>query len=478
MTSATKSRPRALVVDDEPDILDLVRITLSRMGLEARCVGTLAAAREALTEDSFDFCLTDMRLPDGDGTDLVRHASASFPDMPVAMVTAYGNMESAVAAMKAGAFDFVSKPLDLRVLRELTDAALRARGGGAADPLDASSPQTALIGESPQIHELRAMIAKLARNQAPVFISGESGTGKELAASLIHQLGPRADQPFVPVNCGAIPADLVESELFGHRKGSFTGAISDKPGLFQAAHGGTLFLDEIADLPLPMQVKLLRAIQEKSVRPVGVAKEVPVNVRIISASHLDLADAVARGAFRQDLFYRINVIDLHLPPLRERTGDIPVLVAHLLPRIAAESGSPAETLADDAMAALCDYAFPGNVRELENILERASALCESSVLSAVDLRLPELQPARVLAETPAPGNRAIASAATAQAPGGMALPGAGRSLAERLDVIEKPLLLEALSQANQDSEAAAAQLGISPRSLKLRLARLNLAIAE
>ncbi|EIC22263.1 sigma-54-dependent transcriptional regulator [Thiorhodovibrio frisius] len=463
--AAAKSKARALVVDDEPDILDLVRITLARMGLEAQCVGTLKAARQALAADRFDFCLTDMRLPDGDGTDLVRHASASCPEMPVAMVTAYGNMESAVAAMKAGAFDFVSKPLDLRVLRELAAAALRARGR-ATDSLNTSDgPQTKLIGESPQILELRTLIAKLARNQAPVFISGESGTGKELAASLIHQLGPRADQPFVPVNCGAIPADLVESELFGHRKGSFTGATSDKPGLFQAAQGGTLLLDEIADLPLPMQVKLLRAIQEKSVRPVGAAKEVPVDVRIISASHLNLADAVARGAFRQDLFYRINVIDLHLPPLRERTGDIPMLVAHLLPRIAAESGSPAESLADDAMAALCNYAFPGNVRELENILERASALCESSVLTAADLRLPDLQ------QTPA----AMSSHPSAAAPLASAPPTAQRPLAERLDAIEKPLLLDALQQSDQNPELAAARLGLSPRSLRLRRARLGLA---
>lgn len=457
----TEPQARALVVDDEPDILDLLRITLGRMGLKTDCADTLKAARLALAEGSFDFCLTDMRLPDGDGIDLVRHASANFPDMPVAMMTAYGNMESAVAAMKAGAFDFVSKPLDLRVLRELTNAALRARGRGG-EPSDLSdTPQARLIGESPQILELRTLIAKLARNQAPVFISGESGTGKELAASLIHQLGPRADQPFVPVNCGAIPAELVESELFGHRKGSFTGATSDKPGLFQAAQGGTLFLDEIADLPLPMQVKLLRAIQEKSVRPVGAAKEVPVDARIISASHLNLTDAVARGAFRQDLFYRINVINLHLPPLRERSGDIPVLVSHLLPRIAAESGSPAAALDQGAMNALCDYDFPGNVRELENILERASALCESAVLSTADLRLPQSRQMRKMSTNPEhPGN---ASAG----------PAPKESLAERLEEIQQKMLLAALRHAGEEPATCAKQLGISARDLRLRLASLN-----
>jgi two-component system response regulator PilR (NtrC family) len=467
MDKPVKSRPRALIVDDEPDILDLVRITLSRMGLDTHCVGTFALARETLVAQRFDFCLTDMRLPDGDGTDLVRHASAKFPEMPIAMMTAYGNMESAVAAMKAGAFDFVSKPLDLRVLRELTTAALRARGRAAASPEGAPDSAAKLIGESRQILQLRALIAKLARNQAPVFISGESGTGKELAASLIHQLGPRADQPFVPVNCGAIPAELVESELFGHRKGSFTGAIGDKPGLFQAAHGGTLFLDEIADLPLPMQVKLLRAIQEKSVRPVGAAKEVPVDVRIISASHIDLSEAVTRGAFRQDLFYRINVIDLHLPPLRERTGDIPMLVAHLLPRIAADSGSPARALDDNAMAALRAYAFPGNVRELENILERASALCDSPLLSAADLRLPEAP--RPVHEK-AKDSVEISAANTPTAPQKVA----GTPLTDRLLAIEKQALSETLQPSTTGAPGPSAELGISPRSRNLRALSVDL----
>lgn len=433
------SKARALVVDDEPDILDLVRITFARMEIAARGVGTLAAARAALREERFDFCLTDMRLPDGDGIDLVRHVAEHYPALPIAVATAYGNMESAVTAMKAGAFDFVSKPLDLRVLRELTAAALRLRPE-VPDP----APAAELLGQTPAIEALRALIVKLARNQAPVYIHGESGTGKELVARLIHRLGPRAEHPFVPVNCGAIPSELVESELFGHRKGSFTGAVADKIGLFQAAHGGTLFLDEIADLPLATQVKLLRAIQEKCVRPVGAEREIPVDVRIVSASHRRLEDEVARGAFRQDLFYRINVIELTIPPLRDRVADIPLLVAHFLPRIAAQSGSPARRLAPAAMARLQAYAFPGNVRELENILERATALSERDTLEIEDLRLPD----------------------TVSAP--------RRSLVEQLDRLEREVLENALVQAGGDLSAAARALGLTPRSLQYRLTRLGL----
>ena len=436
------SKARALIVDDEPDILDLMRITFARMGVGAHGVGTLAAAYQALRAERFDFCLTDMRLPDGDGIDLVRHATEHYPTMPIAMATAYGNMESAVAAMKAGAFDFVSKPLDLRVLRELTAAALRLRPDAPS-----TVPTAELLGQSPAIEALRALIVKLARNQAPVCIHGESGTGKELVARLIHRLGPRADRPFVPVNCGAIPSELVESELFGHRKGSFTGAIADKTGLFQAAHGGTLFLDEIADLPLATQVKLLRAIQEKSVRPVGAEREIPVDVRIVSASHRRLEDEVARGAFRQDLFYRINVIELSIPPLRERIDDLPVLVAHLLPRIAAQSGSPARRLSPAAWARLRTHAFPGNVRELENILERATALSERDTLEVEDLGLP-----------------------AAEAP-----PSAPRvALAEQLDRLERELLAHTLAQAHGDLAAAARDLGLAPRSLRYRLTRLGM----
>jgi two-component system response regulator PilR (NtrC family) len=327
---------RALVVDDEEDILELLRITLSRMGIDCRAAPDLAAARRCLATETFDLCLTDMRLPDGDGIDLVRQIASQFPQLPVAMITAHGSMDSAVAAMKAGAFDFVSKPVDLPVLRRLVEAALRLRTT-LAEP-GTTQDRPALLGESPAMVELRRLIAKLARNQAPVYVSGESGTGKELAARLIHLLGPRAHAPFVPVNCGAIPPDLVESELFGHRKGAFTGAIADNPGLFKAADGGTLFLDEVADLPLPAQVKLLRVLQEKKARPVGGQREVPIDVRLISATHRDLAAEVASSRFRQDLFYRINVIELHLPPLRERTGDIPLLAEYFLARIACQNG--------------------------------------------------------------------------------------------------------------------------------------------
>lgn len=449
------SKAQALIIDDEVDILELVTITLSRMEIRARSATTLAEARRLLQGHTFDFCLTDMRLPDGDGTDLVRHIAEHYPSMPVAVITAYGNMESAVAAMKAGAFDFVSKPLDLKILRDLTRAALRLRNPVAVPP-DSEGLSCGLLGGSRQMNELRAMIAKLARNQAPVFISGESGTGKELAARLIHEQGPRADHPFVPVNCGAIPTELVESELFGHRKGSFTGAFNDKPGLFQVAQGGTLFLDEIADLPLPMQVKLLRVIQQKSVRPVGAGFEVPVDVRIISASHRDLATEVERGAFRQDLFYRINVIDMSLPPLRERPEDVAVLARHILARIAEDAGTKPASLTDDALQMLTRYPFPGNVRELENILERATALCERDVLRAEDLRLP--RPGLQGAEPPVVEDAA----------------GEAVALEDRLGEIERQAILAALDETRWNRTAAAKRLGMTARSLRYRLSKLGL----
>ena len=379
--------PLALVVDDEADILDLIRITLGRMQVAAVTALTVAEAKRQLERHRPDLCLTDLSLPDGSGLELLRHISIHYPELPVAMITAHGNMESAVAAMKAGAFDFVAKPVDLSALRTLVESALRLRGRTVPNdaPPGAESP---LLGDSTAMQQIRALIIKLARTQAPVFITGESGTGKELAARQIHAQGPRRDGPFVPVNCGAIPHDLVESELFGHKKGSFSGAVADKDGLFQAACGGTLFLDELADLPLSAQVKLLRAIQEKCVRPVGAAREVAVDVRLISASHRDLAQEVTNGRFRQDLFYRINVIELRLPALRERPEDISLLAQHILQRLAADSGRAPLPLSDTALMALRCYPFPGNVRELENILERATALCEQSCIAVEDLYLP------------------------------------------------------------------------------------------
>ncbi len=479
------SQATALIVDDEPDILELVSITCARLGVLAATAGDLAQARALLAQRGFDLCLTDMRLPDGDGIELVREINEHRPETPVAVITAYGNMESAVAAMKAGAFDFVPKPLDLHVLRDLIGAALRLRAP-AATAASSDGSDCGLLGTSTQMAEIRHLIAKLARNQAPVFIGGESGTGKELAARLIHALGPRAEAPFVPVNCGAIPGDLMESELFGHRKGSFTGAVGDKQGLFQAAHGGTLFLDEIADLPLPMQVKLLRAIQQKSVRPVGAEQEIPVDTRIISASHHDLKEAVDRGAFRQDLFYRINVIELDIPPLRERVDDIKVLAEHILARIAAQPGAKPRRLSDAALRALHAHDFPGNVRELENILERATALSDAAVLDVPDLRLPHPQSgAQTSAATADPPRAAAAAAATSTIEPEAAAatePGPGepdidigdRPLEAKLDAIEKRAILKALDSTRWNRTAAAKLLGMTPRSLRYRLSKLGL----
>jgi two-component system, NtrC family, response regulator PilR len=370
----------ALVVDDEIDILDLLKITLKRMDIQALTATTLVEARAQLERNRFDLCLTDMNLSDGSGLTLIRHISEHYPQVPVAMITAHGSMDSAVEAMKAGAFDFVAKPVDLQLLRRLVTAALKLRGRASDANAEA---QMRLLGDSAAMEQIRRLILKLARHQAPVFITGDSGTGKELAARLIHAQGPRSEGRFVAVNCGAIPQELVESELFGHKKGSFTGAIGDKEGLFQAAEGGTLFLDEVADLPLLAQVKLLRAIQEKRVRPIGSQREVAVDVRIISASHRDLNVEVALGHFRQDLFYRINVIELRMPALRERPEDIPQLAAQIVQRLTAASVQVTAA----ALAALQQYSFPGNVRELENILERALALGDGDVIDVADLYL-------------------------------------------------------------------------------------------
>jgi two-component system response regulator PilR (NtrC family) len=381
----TERRPRGelsrvLVVDDEPDIRELIDLTLARMGLATECAGSVGEAIAALKEGDFQLCLTDMRLPDGEGLEIVRYITEHCPQTPVAVITAFGSAGNAVAALKAGAFDYLAKPVGLEQLRALIKSALRLPGGGQ----DSENPLAGLIGESPSMQQVRTMIEKLARSQAPIYISGESGSGKELGARLIHSRSARAAGPFVPVNCGAIPENLMESEFFGYRKGAFTGAQDDRDGFFQAASGGTLFLDEVADLPLAMQVKLLRAIQEKRVRKVGSVTEEPVDVRIICATHKNLRDLVDKGAFRQDLYYRLNVIELRMPPLRERSEDIAPLVAAVLRRL---SGDTPPRLSAAALKALEFYSFPGNVRELENILERATALCSGDSIEVDDLQL-------------------------------------------------------------------------------------------
>lgn len=442
----------ALIIDDEPDIRELLEITLGRMDIETRAAADLAQARLLLQQEHFDLCLADMRLPDGSGLELVEEIGRDHPQLPVAVITAHGSMESAIQALKAGAFDFVSKPVDLQILRKLVETALKLRAEDKPRPQAKKSPTTttpSLLGNSRAMQDIRTMIGKLARSQAPVYISGESGTGKELAARLIHSQGPRADRPFVAVNCGAIPPELMESEFFGHKKGSFTGAIVDKEGLFQAADGGTLFLDEVADLPIPMQVKLLRAIQEKSVRPVGAQQETQVDVRILSATHKGLSTLVQEGEFRQDLFYRINVIELHIPALRERQADIPLLAEHILNRLAEKSSLPPAHLEPEALEKLGHYNFPGNIRELENILERATTLCEDNRIRGEDLSLPETNP------EPLP-------------------PSAGRPLGDQLGDIEKQAILQALEETHWNRTAAAKKLGMSLRALRYRLSKLGL----
>lgn len=444
----------ALIVDDEPDIRELLELTLGRMKIDTRSAAMLAEAREWLTRERFDICLTDMRLPDGNGIDLVRHIQREEINLPVAVITAYGSMDSAVEALKAGAFDFVSKPVDLHVLRNLVNSVLKLSDDF---PKRDRRSRNTLLGESELMCHIRSTIEKLSRSQAPVYISGESGTGKELVARLIHDKGPRSDSPFVPVNCGAIPSELMESEFFGHRKGSFTGAVSDKEGLFQVAEGGTLFLDEVAELPLHMQVKLLRAIQEKAIRPIGAQQEIPTDVRLLSATHKDLDVLVEEGHFRQDLYYRLNVIQLRVPPLRDRGGDIPLLAEHCLKKLATANGWPAYTLGTDAMDALCHYPFPGNVRELENILERAITLCEGSSIGAADLHLPE----------PAPETTVTTDTATKLEPGAVPLD-------TYMDNVEKEALLNALERTRYNKTAAAKLLGITFRALRYRLKKLGL----
>ncbi len=433
--------PRILLVDDEPDLLDLMELTLVKMGLETDRAVSVAEAQTRLQQTHYDLCLTDMRLTDGEGLEVIACASALTLPVPVAVITAYGNAGNAVAALKAGAFDYLAKPVALNQLRTLIKSALAIPESTQAD-----DPTRELIGQSAVMQDIRARIAKLARTQAPVHIAGDSGSGKELAARLIHRLGNRTGNPFVAVNCGAIPETLMESEFFGYRKGAFTGADTDRDGFFQAASGGTLFLDEVADLPLSMQVKLLRVLQEKKVRKVGATAEESIDVRIVSATHQNLSALVETGRFRQDLYYRLNVIDLVMPSLRDRAEDIPEMARFLLDKL----GGADIKLDRNAEKALCAYAFPGNVRELENTLERALALCEGQHINAADLNLTPALPAT---ET---------------------LPGNKYPLQDYLDQMERTAILEALEQTRFNKTAAARLLGVTFRSLRYRLERLGI----
>ncbi len=381
---------KALIIDDEPDIRALIQITLERMDIECSCAADFSQAITLLEQQEFHFCLTDMKLPDGNGMDLIALAQKKYKRMPIAMITAFGNMETAVEALKSGAFDFIAKPIDLARLREVVTAALKLTEVPLATDVNKTST-VRLIGDSKAMVSLNNQIEKVARTQAPIFIHGQSGTGKELVAQLIHSLGARRDKPFIAVNCGAIPRDLMESEFFGHMKGSFTGATSDKLGFFRAADGGTLFLDEVSELPIDMQAKLLRVIQEQSVRPVGHEQELPIDVRILSASHRDLHQRVEEELFRQDLYFRLNVITIKTPPLTQRPEDIPMLADHFIAKYAKEWQMPAVQLAPKTLDALCEYSFPGNVRELENILQRAFTMSENDVISIEDLNLPNHQ---------------------------------------------------------------------------------------
>ena len=459
------SQQNVLIVDDERDIRELLSITLGRMDLHVDAASNVTEAKQLLADHTYDLCFTDMRLPDGSGQDLIELIAEEYPDMPVAMITAYGNVDAAVNALKAGAFDFVSKPVDIKMLRNLVQTALKLSEERRSSDNGTTPISSRLIGSSKAMQQVRNTIGKLARSQAPVYISGESGTGKELAARLIHDQSPRAGASFIPVNCGAIPSELMESEFFGHKKGSFTGAHADKEGLFQSANGGTLFLDEVAELPLHMQVKLLRVIQEKAVRPIGGRGEVPVDVRILSATHKNLADLVEQGHFRQDLFYRINVIELQIPPLRERGDDVRELTGVILERLAREGGGPRVELTDEAMEALADYSFPGNVRELENILERALAMCEGDAVQPDDLMLPEHAP-RAPSASPA---------RTADDDESAPLPhNSDQPLDDYISNLEREAIMKALEETRYNKTAAARKLGITFRALRYKLKKLNI----
>jgi two-component system response regulator PilR (NtrC family) len=439
--SSTEKVHSVLLVDDEPDILELLELALRKMGLEVDKAGNVREALALLAARHYDLCLTDMRLPDGDGLQVARYIVQHNLDVPVAVITAHGNTENAVTALKAGAFDYLSKPVSLDQLRALVKSALKLPQAPSGDKM--------LLGHSPAMERVRELITRVARSQAPVHISGESGSGKELAARLIVQSGARRDQPLVAVNCGAIPENLMESEFFGYKKGAFTGADKDRDGFFQAAHGGTLFLDEVADLPMSMQVKLLRVIQEKRVRKVGATGEEPVDVRIISATHNDLAERVKQGKFRQDLYYRLNVIQIQMPALRELREDVPEIASQILERL---RGDPDVRFSADALKALQGYSFPGNVRELENIIERALAMCSGGVIEEQDLLLVPVENSR-------PDNESLSSK---------------YPLPKYLDQVERQALLEALEQTGFNRTAAAKLLGLTFRTMRYRMERLGI----
>lgn len=452
-----------LIVDDEPDLRELLEITLSRMDLEPYSAATISDAKNILSNQPIDLCLTDMKLPDGNGIEFVTYIQDTNPNIPVAVITAYGSMDAAIKALKAGAFDFVSKPIDLKILRKLISGALKVSPTKSeSSTQDNNYKSSRLVGASQAMQKLNKTISKLARSQAPVYIYGESGVGKELVAKEIHLQGPRHDQAFIPVNCGAIPSELMESEFFGHQKGSFTGATADKQGLFEAAQGGTLFLDEVAELPLHMQVKLLRAIQERAIKPIGKQEEISLDVRILSATHKDLSQEVEAGNFRQDLFYRINVIELPVPPLRDRNEDIETLTMHILDKIRVNYMLEKLTIEDTAQAKLASYTFPGNIRELENILERAATLCDDNDIKEQDIQLPEdhsYEAPQIQAE-----HLTDQSSITLNKD----------QLEDYLEDKEKKAITAALEETRWNKTAAAKLLGISFRQLRYRLKKLGL----
>lgn len=457
-----------LIVDDEPDILELLSMTLRRMKLQPVAAQSIEEAKQLLQQNSFDLCLTDMRLPDGSGLDLVKYIHLKLPQLPIVMITAYGSMNVAIEAIKSGAFDFLAKPVELDRLRSVIQNALNLEQQQSRSDEDAAIP--GIIGQSAPIKTLNRQIRKVALSHAPVFIHGESGSGKERVARAIHELGPRHQSPFIAVNCGAIPSELMESEFFGHKKGAFTGASAQKEGFFQAAHGGTLFLDEVADLPLNMQVKLLRAIQENAVRPVGSESEISVDVRILSASHKNLEQEVLENNFRQDLFYRLDVINIPVPPLHERMDDLPLLINHILNRLCSSLGITRAELSSDALDALQKHRFPGNVRELENILQRAITLCDDSLIRAEDLQLKRISISSHETETPSP---VAQPAPTSDAKDHHHLD-QGQTLDAYLENAERQIIQHALNENRWNKTAAAEQLGISFRSMRYRLKKLGI----